>query len=315
MLTLIHFINYYFNYKISLPKITMKIKTNFLNDISEYFKTELDKNGFKNIPTDPNQVIVAYFKIMHQIISSIPRKIKKSDVFTCPVECEEGLKKLEEKIIQGNNINNHQSSTIFDLTNNDKLFNDWGILHLHLGINLENNKMIERTKFVLFIFLADDTCYFIQILDHHNWTNVELLEIIDRNWSDLISDSHIKTAIDIRYEVSNESIKQFRKSGLSSLTKINDKIFAPPGGGYATAGNSIVALMQSDWFLRELYNFEKQLQQNTREYEKKVKSAIGTKLFEIELKPFIKNGKLFAKDTNYGINFELGRLCSITNPN
>lgn len=285
----------------------MKIETNFRKDIATFIKEELELYGYKNIPEDECALIDAYFKVMHKIISDVSRKIKKSDVFKCPPELIQGLEILEDKISKGENINPYQSKGVMDIKENDPLLNDWGIHHLHLGIEKEANTFfIKRTGPLLYAFFSEDTTYLLNIFNHGEWTNKSLLEILDRNWPDLIAHWQANI-IDIK-ELDSDSMKKMRKAGGTFFTKVNGKIFAPPGGGYTTARTSMRAGIESDHFLMQLRDYENGIKNNERELEKKVKRILNTKIYKLELKPEIKNGILFAKDKNYNLSFELGEI-------
>lgn len=285
----------------------MKIETNFIQDIVAAFREELESCSYKNIPQDNNEIVHAYFKVMHRIILSIPRKVKKSDIFICPPELIQGLEILEFKISKGENINPYQSKKLMDIQENDPLLNDWGIHHLHLGMEKEETtSFFKRTGQLLYVFFTEDTAYFLNIFVHGQWTNKSLLEILDRNWPELIArwESNI---IDIE-ELDSNSMDKMRKAGGIFFMKVNGKIFSPPGGGYATAGNSISAVIQSDHFLMKLREYENWIRNNERDFEKRVRQLVNAKVFKLELKPVIQNGILFAKDKNYNLSFQLGAI-------
>ena len=283
----------------------MRIEINFRKDIADFFREELRVNGYKNIPDNERGLIDAYFKVMHRIISFVPRKIKKSDVFKCPSELIQGLEILENKISKGENINPYQSEGVMDIKINDALLNDWGILHLHLGVEKNANGFIKRSGPLLYVFFTEDTAYFLNVLGHGEWTNKSLLEILDRNWSGLLGRQ--ANIIDIE-ELDSDSMKKIRKAGGTFFTKVNSKIFAPPGGGYATAGNSISAVMQSNHLLMKLREYENWIRNNERYFEKRVRRLVNANVFKLELKPVIKKGILLAIDKNYNISFELGNI-------
>jgi len=287
--------------------LAMKIETNFIKDIAISFRVELERYGYKNIPDDNDGIVNAYFKVMHRIISFVPRRIEKSDAFLCPPELIHGLEILEYKITKGENINPHQSKGIMDIKENDPLLNDWGIHHLHLGIEKEENTFfINRTGPLLYVFFTEDTAYFLNVFSHGQWTNKSLLNILDRNWSELTDPWKINI-IDTK-DLDSASMKKARKVGCNFFTKINGKIFAPPGGGYTTARTSVRAGIDSDHFLMRLEDYEKRIKSNLSELEKIVKRNLNAKINKLELKPEIKNGILFAKDKNYNLSFELGAI-------
>lgn len=280
----------------------MDIEINILKDLEIQFKSELSNYGYLNIPEDADKLFIAYFKILHRAISNIPRKIFKSDVFTIDAKYSDGLDYLEDKLSKGENTNIHQSKNILDLNQNDSLLDDWGIHHLHLGSKVSEDGFIERSGPLLYLFLTEDSAYFLNILKHGEWENDELLAILDRNWPSLISHWHVKNLIDIE-NIDQKSRRLMRKVGGVTFTKVNNKIFAPPGGGYMSSGTSTNALIASDKFINRLQNIEKDILNNKRNYEKILKKNLGVKPYKIQLKSSFYNGILYLIEENFNIRF------------
>ena len=62
------------------------------------------------------------------------------------------INQIIEKAKTGNNLNMYLSKSIKDnIIKPDKMLNDWGVVHLHLG-DKEKNGYINRTKELLFIY-------------------------------------------------------------------------------------------------------------------------------------------------------------------
>ena len=56
------------------------------------------------------------------------------------------LNNLINKLQNAEDIIPHLSRSVKDKQYNDALYNDWKIYHLHLGINIESDGYVERTK-------------------------------------------------------------------------------------------------------------------------------------------------------------------------
>ena len=92
----------------------------------------------------------------------------------------------EMKIEKGESVNPHlNSATKKDQL--DGLLYDWGIHHLHLGETFSAPGYVERTGPVLFAIFRKDDVYFIDIRNHEGWSDKNLLEIVNRNWPELLS--------------------------------------------------------------------------------------------------------------------------------
>lgn len=284
----------------------MKIISDFIADLEMQFRNEMLNSGYKNVPESRDAIFISYFKLQHRLIDSIPRNIFKSDIFSCPNEHIKGLLELEEKIKQGLNINGHQSSQLLDVGKNDSLLNDWGIFHLHLGSNTDQNGFVQRTGPLLFAHFTHSAAFFIDVINHGNWSDNILIETLERNWPESIRYWEVKL-INIE-EITASERNKIRKAGGLLFTKINGKVFAPPGGGYSTSGTSKNAVIESHKFRWEIRNIEQEIKTNTKIYEKAIKQKLGVQIHSIKLKLVFHLGDLHGLEENYNLKFYLGRV-------
>src|SRR5207248_2571027 len=117
------------------------------------------------------------------------------------------------------------------------LFADWGIYHLHLNTDIDekDNLFVRRSKDVLFLKIAGDTVYFIDIRPHgrNGEPNVfeqkSLLQAIVDEWPWVLATYKIPGAIGMEDGINDsEGIKKMRKGGVGLLHKINGDIYLPP---------------------------------------------------------------------------------------
>ena len=208
------------------------------SSLAKIFKKEIEDLGFdtSKLVTDKD-IFDTYCSYWSRLVETRSRKIYKADGFICPKDVKEGLAWLEDKIEKGESVNAHLNKAT--KTNKlDGLLYDWGIQHLHLGEKLDASGFVERTGFVLFaIFKADDV-YFIDIRNHNGWSNTDLLEIVNKNWPNLISEYRIAGRSEI--DPSSSIITKFRKKGINHIIKLSDgNLYIPPGGGVTAAATSI----------------------------------------------------------------------------
>lgn len=139
--------------------------------ILDYF-TYLRKVG------SPKRKEVLYSKEIEQTISNLEENSLYKD----------GIKMIKDKLESNESIEAHLSKRIDNLSDRDDLFNDWEVLHMHLGTvqDKRNSNFIERTGPLLFLLLKSDTAYFIDIYEHGDWTKTSILQTIYNNWPKLL---------------------------------------------------------------------------------------------------------------------------------
>lgn len=120
----------------------------------------------------------------------------------------------------------------------DLLFNEWQIHHFHLGNFYVTPQKIRRTESLLFVYIAENHAVMLDVQPHQRWANKGLLEILLRTHPIDMEKYDLKF-VGKPYEPSNErELLEKRKAGITSLIDINDKMFAPPGGGISTSRHS-----------------------------------------------------------------------------
>lgn len=117
-----------------------------------------------------------------------------------------GVAEVERKSIAGIDLFCHYNKCVARLPikheNQDKLFNDWNILHFHLGPKMEEKReFIDRSRFVLMVYPTDNALYFLDIYPHDQkidpdpWYKKELVEIIHSEWPDIIAHCRMPSSV------------------------------------------------------------------------------------------------------------------------
>lgn len=225
----------------------MEIKIDFVADLARIARANLMALGC-TVPASDDKAIVGYLNVSRRRIEPRARAIKKSADFACPAEVAPGLAELELKLIAGHDVNPHHSKSISKTDYQDPLFNDWGIVHLHLGLTNFAGQ-VGRTGPVLFALVEEHIIYMIDIAQHgrgHDpWHRQELVRTIHANWPEAIRRHRLEGVTADRME--DSTIKGFRKMGANVLIAMEDgTAYAPLGGGQTAAGTSTRGRIEAD---------------------------------------------------------------------
>lgn len=200
--------------------------------------------------------------------NGLPKKIIKSKDFdkSIPVELADNVHTIINKIENGVNLTPYLSKNSIILNNDEKfdyLFNDWGILHLHLGKDFEakNSKFIKRTGPLLFIIPYFDRVYLLSVFNHCDnvWSKKILVQKVYDNWPELLY--RCDDIVGLETEISDDERQLLRKAGINSPiidikdSKTGEKIFVSMNGlGYSTSRDPVVDIQYYN-------NIEKKLKQ------------------------------------------------------
>lgn len=131
------------------------------------------------------------------------------------------IEKISNCFKDDGNVSPYLTEKINHLIFEDRLLNDWGILHLHLNPIKERNPATDN--FLLFVYIQDNNVFFLNIGHHKSFADKTLLEIIDNNWQGLLSVFKEYTSS----VLSEADILKLRKMNAMYTLSINGKTAAP----------------------------------------------------------------------------------------
>jgi hypothetical protein len=294
-----------------------KINIHFYKDwVLQLKKFMLDAGFELDEESNLDKIAIGYFNIIEKIIPQKKRSLKFSTEFSCPEEFKDGLKFFQTRSENGENLNFHQSRKIKKLNSYDSLLFDWGIYHMHLGEKIESDGFIGRTKPVLFCIIKEDVIYCIDIKTHgasnpNVWTEKVLLEIVDKNWYEIIKNSHLEILEDLNYEFTESEYALLRKSCVQAAIKLpNKRIYISPGGGYTSTGCSTNAIVRYNDTTHSISKMAKKLIENIEMIVLKIYEGSSSKNDELDFHLEFDNSNKseFFYEKNTGVRFQASLL-------
>ena len=153
----------------------------------------------------------------------------------------------------GVTINPYQSKGLINADVHDRLFNDWGIHHLHLSTTKKPNEFFyDRSDYLLIVRFTEDFAYFIDIVLHKEkdlWSLTDYIRILQNNWPNLLA----------KYEtpgktwtpnLNDNEIGVLRKKGYLFGINVDDKSYMMLNHGYAISGDNMMAGRLGNEFIR-----------------------------------------------------------------
>jgi hypothetical protein len=147
-----------------------------------------------------------------------------------------------------------------DKTNHraDMMFNDWQIVHFHLGTFYQSPSAIRRSKPLLFVHITFDEATLLDVQPHGSWTMTALLEILLRTNPPGLERYEGKSVTPHR--LTDDQYKNLRKRGANTFIEIAGRAFMSPGMGLLASGHSARLFFYCDNFFITLealrHNFE-----------------------------------------------------------
>lgn len=273
-------------------------------------KEELRLAGYISDPSDsPQTICFNYFNVQKRMVSQKPREVIISKGFSCPTGINDALCDFKNKVITGENLNIHVSKMLLKADYNDQLLNDWGIHHFHLGTGTNSNGFVARNNSLLYAMVKDNAVYFLTILNHGNWTNLQLLEIIHSNWPEVIRMYKNKGAINVGENVSENELKVLRRKGVVTVLKLKDgSEYFPIGKGYMSSGISTEVVMTADKYTNYIREREQYIRDNADMIINAIEENWSIRPSKLDLHIAIKGDVIYVVETNFKICCKIGGL-------
>lgn len=250
----------------------MTIEADFVTDIANTHRRKLLELGFSVDPAMSNkEVLIAFYNMELRSVAPRPRLVKRSHEFPCPDEHKDAVDRLEGIFTRGENVNPYLSKGLKVLGRPDQLMQHWSINHAHLGELKPGRQFSERTGPLLFFKAEQDTVYFIGVLNHGCWGSQDLIEIVHRNWPEILAPYRASTISNLSPAWNDNKTRiELRRAGLELATQMADgTVYLMVGGGTNSAGGSARAIRQADYTMMRVRDFE----QTVRERENQLREA------------------------------------------
>ena len=239
--------------------------------------------NFEDLDAEARQKFTVY-AVNHffRMIVPRPRKVIECEGIVCPPELQGGYDALKKELASGAPMFHRLSRRIKEFDFADGMYNDWGIVHFHLGTKPDAKRrwLVQGGKQVAYAYLTDNEAYIISIADHdkERWTDEKFLEILSSQYPAAIQPWTFDQESEGISTVSSEQRSEFRNCGINLFTKIGDKTFMAPFGGMTGDGTLVRAVMLRNRIYHALQALERFIEAN---YEK-IQSLIGKAANDVE---------------------------------
>lgn len=237
----------------------------WMRDLTKILK-KVYQEANATFPSNSERALVDLIEWLMRIPAETPRIVHKSRELNkkilTPFEIK-NLSEIEKIITHGGDLKPYLGDVTRAIRNrsskkNDVFFSDWGLLHLHLGTDFENNKTrVSRSKRVLMAKFTRDHAYFIDVANHGRgypdvWGDISHLKILHKNWPSVLQDMSVRDMIVEDREISSSDYIKLRNAGINTTIVIDREAFISPNFGIATDGSNIAAVDVSLKIQREL---------------------------------------------------------------
>jgi len=223
----------------------------------------------KNVEIDglnDEEISFYYFEYCIRVPGKLPYKVHLSRELLSNskyAEFKEAIENIKYKAQMAEDITPYLSKGILKIKKPDKMLNDWGVLHFHLGNDMKNG-FISRTGELLFAYrdinINPYELYFLDIFEHGDWSKKRTIEIVHNNWKEAIEHYKIDSMIDIEPKLSEEDHLKVRNANINSAVELSDgSFYMTLGGGLTTMGTNFSATQLKIYYMKYFCKLEQDL--------------------------------------------------------
>ena len=243
--------------------MSVVVEADFQNDLRIHFLAELAKLGVSApAPADDpvRETCFAYFSVLQRLIPAGARTAWKSRELEQRILTDEQQARLATIVAEieaGLDLRPRLSRRIMRANYSDRLLNDWGIHHLHVGPRED-----AYGPELLYVLMTARDAYLIDWKRHGDdcFGDAELMNILHRNWPDAIERFRAPGVVPGSLEPAgySPSDRQKMRRHFTLCTQVEDgTVYVPLGGGTVACGGSALAARR--------VSYERQLAQNVYE--------------------------------------------------
>jgi hypothetical protein len=136
----------------------------------------------------------------------------------------------------------------------DMMFNDWQIVHFHLGVAPRSGGVVPRTGPLLFAHITGEEAILIDVAPHGAWTQTALLETLLRTKPTAGYQHQGVTG----QRLQDHEYRNLRDNRTNSAMEIGGKVLSP-GMGIMSSGHALRISAYLMWFDRQVEYFKETL--------------------------------------------------------
>ena len=304
-----------------------KLKINFWSDLRRYISSQLTAFGYQTPSSkelrehdrapeerksatehyDSRRLITHYFSILMRRIPKANYQVFVSDTIKHDAQKLALASSIESMLVLSEDVNNHLSNLVkktdqLKKEHLDLLLSEWGIHHIHFDPKRSND--------LLFVYIKGASVYFIDVLEHEDdegtietWTNTSLIEIIHRNWPEVIKAYKVNGDFACE-ERTTEERRNLRDKFTNSFVSVSDgSIYRGPGGGYMVNGVAFEVLRATDIIIEQICHHEKDVRASAETIRTQLNIADTDSLrLQLIFKPNL-SSNIYHKNRDRIINF------------
>lgn len=232
-----------------------------LDDVRVRLVAWLEQQGF-DVPEGErakvSDALVACLRIDHRSIQPRPRRVHRSKELAArqlDPDLQAAILVVQDEIAAGDDLNPRLTRRFFNAGFDDRLLNDLGVTHLHVGPpgagtdRTGKRVMSGAGDDLLWVIVQADDAYLIDVGNHDAFSHYDFVQVVGDNWKSLLG-KPLPGVSAVEPKLSPTERAKLRRIGIFTAVEYNREVFIP--GGFMKSGASLEVVRASDAILNRL---------------------------------------------------------------
>jgi hypothetical protein len=255
-------------------------------------------------PVDLLSALVDWLHFRARSVPQRPRNVIMSPEVQAKIYTYPAIPKISDELAQGKDVSPWLSDSIRKRPADpkaDMMFNDWQVIHFHLGNLFVGKNKIGRTDELLFTFIGDAHAVLLDVQSHGSWAMRNLLRILLRVSPNDLARWELKGIVGGPRDYTDDEILGLRQAGMNAMLEIDGRFFMAPGMGVSSSKHSTRIVLATQTMMRNIVKARNDLENNTipKPLLRRISQSIGT---PVRLGVRLKAGQLMLYDKNRNLD-------------
>jgi hypothetical protein len=212
-------------------------------DETEVDLRHLIESDFGSLPTDglTEAAVIDWLHYVARRVPQRPRAVVESTEVVAASAKYSAIELIARQLRNGGDVSPWLHDKIRKAKADaraDMMFNDWQILHFHLGTVFESSTKVKRSEELLFSYITADKAILLDVHRHGAWAMRDLLRVLARTAPLTMARYELKGIWPGQRGYTDNGYQKLRESGLTPMLSIDGRLYIPPGLGVTTSRHS-----------------------------------------------------------------------------
>jgi hypothetical protein len=244
---------------------------------------------------------------LHYRTRSIPRRpriVVTSQDVQAKIASYPAILKIRYELEKGGNMSPWLSDSVRKAVSDpkaDMMFNDWQIIHFHLGNMFVQSNKISRTDDLLFAFMTSDRAVLLGVHPHGAWALRDILRVLLKTSPKDMERSELKGVAGLTEHYTDNEILKLRQAGVNAIFEMEGRYFFTPGFGITLSKHATRITRLADKLHLMIESSRKALENNSAPQHLlvEISKSVGV---PVKLGIKIAAGQLILYDKNRSLN-------------